>query len=127
MSLASAFQINGLGLVLDQAASRHGSAKALTAFAGLCPQQRLSGTSVKGRTLVSKRGHADLRKALYIPGMLAMRLNALVQDMAQRLKAKGMAPKGTIAAAMHKLIHSYMAFSKRANRLICIGPARLTT
>ena len=85
--------------------SRFGSAKALSAFAGVCPQQRLSGTSVKGRTMVSKRGHADLRKALYMPGMVAIRHNPLIQDMAQRLKAKGMAPKAIIAAAMHKLVH----------------------
>lgn len=85
--------------------SRFGSAKALSAFAGVCPQQRLSGTSVKGRTLVSKRGHAGLRKALYMPGMVAIRYNPLVKDMAQRLKAKGMMPKAIIAAAMHKLMH----------------------
>jgi transposase len=84
---------------------RFGSAKALSAFAGVCPQQRLSGTSVKGRTLVSKRGHADLRKALYMPGMVAVRHNPLIKDMARRLKAKGMAPKAIIAAAMHKLVH----------------------
>jgi transposase len=85
--------------------SRFDSAKALSAFAGVCPQQRLSGTSVKGRTLVSKRGHADLRKALYMPGMVAMRYNPLIKEMAQRLKAKGMVPKAIIAAAMHKLAH----------------------
>ena len=34
--------------------SRFGSAKALSAFAGVCPQQRLSGTSVKGRTVMSQ-------------------------------------------------------------------------
>ena len=85
--------------------SRFGSAKALSAFAGVCPQQRLSGTSVKGRTVVSKRGHADLRKALYMPGMVALRHNPLIKDLAQRLKAKGMMPKAIIAAAMHKLTH----------------------
>ena len=81
------------------------NAKALSAFAGVYSQQHVSGTSVKGRTLVSKRGHADLRKALYMPGMVAMRHNPLIKDMAQRLKAKGMVPKAIIAAAMHKLIH----------------------
>ena len=85
--------------------SRFDNAKALSAFAGVCPQQRLSGTSVKGRTLMSKRGHADLRKALYMPGMVAVRYNPLIKDMAARLKAKGMAPKAIIAAAMHKLTH----------------------
>ena len=85
--------------------NRFDNAKALSAFAGVCPQQRQSGTSVKGRTLVSKRGHADLRKALYMPGMVAIRHNPLVKDMAERLKAKGMVPKAIIAAAMHKLTH----------------------
>jgi len=84
---------------------RFDNAKALSAFAGVCPQQRLSGTSVKGRTVVSKRGHADLRKALYMPGMVAIRYNPLIKNMAERLKAKGMAPKAIIAAAMHKLTH----------------------
>ena len=50
-------------------------------------------------------GHADLRKALYMPGMVAIRHNPLIRDLAQRLKAKGMAPKAIIAAAMHKLVH----------------------
>ncbi len=49
--------------------------------------------SEEGRTLVSKRGHAGLRKALYMPGMVAIRYNPLVKDMAQRLKAKGMMPR----------------------------------
>ena len=40
-----------------------------------------------------------------MPGMVAIRHNPLIQDMAQRLKAKGMAPKAIIAAAMHKLVH----------------------
>ena len=85
--------------------SRFDNSKALSAFAGVCPQQRLSGTSVKGRTLVSKRGHADLRKALYMPGMVAVRHNPLIKDMAARLKAKGMVPKAIIAAEMHKQTH----------------------
>lgn len=85
--------------------SRFDNAKALSAFAGVCPQQRQSGTSIKGRTVVSKRGHADLRKALYMPGMVAIRYNPLIKDMAARLKAKGMVPKAIIAAAMHKLTH----------------------
>ena len=46
-----------------------------------------------------------MRKALYMPGMVAIRYNPLVKDMAARLKAKGMVPKAIIAAAMHKLTH----------------------
>ena len=84
---------------------RFANAKALSAFAGVCPQQRQSGTSVKGRTIISRRGHASLRTALYMPGMVALRYNPLVREMATRLKDKGMSPKAIIAAAMHKLLH----------------------
>ncbi|MHB0992333.1 MAG: transposase [Burkholderiales bacterium] len=35
---------------------------------GVSPRQRQSGSSVKGRTMISRTGHADLRKALYMWG-----------------------------------------------------------
>ena len=38
-------------------------------------------------------------------GMVAIRYNPLIKDMAERLKAKGMVPKAIISAAMHKLIY----------------------
>ena len=50
-----------------------------------------------------------------MPGMVAMRFNPLVQDMAQRLKARGMAPKAIIAAAMHKLVHLIYGVLKSRN------------
>ena len=40
---------------------RFANAKALAAFIGVTPRQRLSGSSVKGRTMMSRTGHADLR------------------------------------------------------------------
>lgn len=52
---------------------RFTSAKALAAFIGICPRQRQSGSSVKGRTMISRTGHADLSKALYMPGLVALR------------------------------------------------------
>ena len=48
-------------------------AKALAAFIGVTPRQRQSGSSVKGRTMLSRTGHAALRKALYMPGLVALR------------------------------------------------------
>jgi transposase len=54
---------------------RFASAKALTAFIGVTPRQRLSGSSVKGRAMMSRTGHGDLRRALYMLGMVARRHN----------------------------------------------------
>lgn len=47
---------------------RFANAKALAAFIDVTPRQRLSGSSVKGRTVISRTGQADLHRALYMPG-----------------------------------------------------------
>ena len=84
---------------------RFARAKAFAAFMGVTPRQRLSGSSVKGRTLMSRTGHADLRRALYMPGLVARRHNPVLKAFADRLRATGLAPKAVIGAVMRKLAH----------------------
>ena len=84
---------------------RFANGKALAAFIGVSPRQRQSGSSVKGRTMISRTGHADLRKALYMPGMVALRHNTVLQAFGERMKANGLVPKAVIGAAMRKLVH----------------------
>lgn len=84
---------------------RFANAKALAAFIGVTPRHKLSGSSVKGRTMMSRTGHADLRKALYMPGMVGLRHNPVIREFGQRLRAKGLAPKAVVGAAMRKLAH----------------------
>ena len=85
--------------------SRFDNAGQLAAYSGLTPQHRRPGTSVYGRTRISKRGNAKLRKALYFPAMVAMRYNPIIIEFAKRLQAKGHAPKSIIVAVMRKLLH----------------------
>ena len=84
---------------------RFHSAKALAAFIGVSPRQRLSGTSMRGRTMMSRSGHKALRHALYMPSLVARRHNEVLKAFADRLAARGMAPKAVIGAVMHKLAH----------------------
>lgn len=84
---------------------RFDSAKALSAFIGVSPRQRLSGSSVKGRTMLSRSGHQALRNALYMPGMVARRHNEAMRIFGDRLAAAGLAPKAVIGAVMRKLAH----------------------
>jgi transposase len=81
------------------------SARQLAAFAGLTPKRHESGSSVRGRTRLSKIGHADLRKLLYFPAMSAIRHNPLLKAFAERLRQNGKPPKLILAAAMRKLLH----------------------
>lgn len=81
------------------------SARQLAAFAGLTPRQRTSGSSVRGRTRLSKRGSSRLRQALYFPAIVAQQHNPILRPFAQRLLAAGKAKLAVIAAVMRKLLH----------------------
>ncbi len=84
--------------------ARFDSAKQVVSFAGLNPQHRQSGTSVHGRSRTSKIGHAELRRALYMPGVVAYSRAKAYQPFVQRLKLAGKAPKVIIVALMRKLL-----------------------
>ena len=84
---------------------RFDNAKALAAFIGVTPRQRQSGTSVRGRTMLSRTGHKALRHALYMPGLVARRHNAALKVFGDRLALAGLAPKAVIGAVMRKLVH----------------------
>ncbi len=81
------------------------NAKQLAAFVGLNPKQRQSGTSVNGRTRLSKIGDARLRKALYFPAIVARQHNPTIKAFIARLKASGKPSMLIIGAAMRKLVH----------------------
>lgn len=83
---------------------RFKSAKALAAFIGVTPRLKESGSSVRGRSMISRSGHADIRHSLYMPAMVALKHNPLIKAFGQRLKGEGLAPKAVISASMHKLV-----------------------
>ena len=55
--------------------------------------------------MISRTGHAALRKALYMPGLVALRHNPILQVFGARMKTNGLAPKAVVGAAMRKLAH----------------------
>lgn len=77
----------------------------LVAFAGLNPKHRQSGSSVKGRTRISKTGSATLRSALYMPALSARQWNPVLRAFAERLQERGLPKKAVIVAIMRKLLH----------------------
>jgi transposase len=81
------------------------SARDLAAYAGISPMQRQSGTSVRGRTRLSKKGNGRLRKALYFPAITASRFNPHLIIFATRLQGNGKPPKAVVGAVMRQLLH----------------------
>jgi transposase len=80
------------------------SARQLAAYVGITPQEKSSGTSVRGKTRVCKLGNARLRKALFFPAMTLLRWHADIQRWREHLLERGKTKKQVVGAVMHKLI-----------------------
>lgn len=80
-------------------------ARQAAAYAGLTPRLKQSGTSVRGRSGLSKTGNPALRKALYFPALTALRCNPIIMALAKRLRAAGKSKMCIVGAAMRKLLH----------------------
>lgn len=88
------------GAVRPLPSARHGAA-----FAGRVPCIRQSGSSVRGRTRLSKVGSPRLRRAVYFPAVTALRCSSGMRQWAARLHAHGKCPMQIIGAAMRQLVH----------------------
>ena len=84
--------------------SQYKSARQVAAYAGLTPRNNRSGT-LRGQTRLSKTGNARVRKALFLPAMVAKRHNPVVRSFCQRLAGYGKNKMQLVGAAMRKLIH----------------------
>ena len=81
------------------------NARQLAAYAGLTPKHKTSGTSIRGKTSISKIGSSNLRKALYFPAIVAKTHNPLFKEFTKKLSVKGKPTKVIIVAIMRKLLH----------------------
>ncbi len=79
------------------------SAKALAAFAGVCPQLRQSGKSTSG-SRTTKIGNRAIRKVLYMAALAALRSNPVIKAFADRLRERGKRNMEIIVATMRKLL-----------------------
>src|SRR2546429_2914936 len=84
--------------------SHYKSARQVAAYAGLTPKNNRSGTW-RGKTRLSKTGNARVRKALFLPAMVAKQHNPIVRTFCQRLARNGKNKMEVIGAAMRKLLH----------------------
>jgi transposase len=70
----------------------------LASYAGLDVREKQSGTSVKGKPKISKRGNRYLRKAMHLPALAAIRSNEQFKGVFARLVARhGIKMKAAVA------------------------------
>ena len=82
------------------------------AQAGLDPRQYTSGRSVHRPARISKTGNRHLRRALYMPALVAIRHEPHLRAFYLRLVARGKAKMQALVAVMRKLLHAIFGMFK---------------
>ena len=84
------------------------------AHAGLDPRAHQSGTSVDKPARISKVGNAHIRRALFMPALVAVQHDRHVRAFYAKLVARGKTPLQAYVAVMRKLLHAvYGMFTTR--------------
>lgn len=81
------------------------SAEQVAAYLGLIPVEHQSGSSVQGRSRLSKAGPAHVRAVLYMAAVVATRHNPHIKALYERLLGRGKSKMAALGAAMRKLVH----------------------
>ena len=92
------------------------TARQWTAHVGLDPRRRQSGSSIDKPAAISKAGNRYLRRALYMPALVAIRHDVHVRGFYEQLLARGKAPKQAIVAVMRTLLHAMWGMLRSRSR-----------
>lgn len=85
--------------------------KQLTSYSGLDVREKQSGTSVKGKPRISKKGNKFLRKSMHLPALAAIRHNERYKAVFARLVSKhGIKMKAAVSVQRKLLELIYVIF-----------------
>jgi len=100
-------ETNGFELVRNK--------KQLTSYAGLDVREKSSGTSVKGRPRISKKGNRSLRKAMHLPALSAVKWDSRYKAVYARLVAKNGIKMKALVAIQRKLLElAFVLFKSKS-------------
>jgi len=99
-------------VVLTDGFERFSSGSELCSYSGLTPIIRQSGSSVKGRSRISKIGNQKLRNLLFMCSFNACKYNKACREIYQRIVAKGKSKKLALIAVCNKLLKQAFAIAK---------------
>ena len=86
----------------------------LSSYAGLDVKEKQSGTSVKGKPRISKKGNRNLRKAVHLPALSAVKWDENFKDIYARLVSKhGIKMKALVAIQRKILELIYILFKNK--------------
>ena len=99
-------------IVLTQGFEKFESSRQLISYFGLNPTIRESGSSVRGKSRISKTGDKQVRKLLFLCAFTACKHNKACREIYQRLTAKGKSKKLALIAVANKLLKQSLAIAK---------------
>lgn len=86
----------------------------LASYAGFDVKEKQSGTSVKGKSRISKKGNKHIRKAMYLPSLSAIRHDERFKAIFTRLVSKhGIKMKAAVAVQRKMLELMFILFKTR--------------
>ena len=95
-------------IATDGDVNRYKNAGQVVSFLGVCPQQKISGTSVR-KSYMSHRGNALLRKQLYMGAVAAISKQNVYRTYYEKLVSNGKCKKTALAAVMRKMVRALYA------------------
>jgi transposase len=101
-------ETNGFNLIRNK--------RQLTSYAGLDVKEKQSGTSVKGKPKISKKGNKYLRRAMHLPALAAIRHDERFKSVFARLVSKHGIKMKAVVAVQRKLLE--MMFTLFKNQTI---------
>lgn len=111
--------IPGIGLktalfliVVTDGFKKFETASQLCSYVGITPTIRESGSSVKGRSRISKVGNKKLRNLLFLAAFSACKYNKGCKALFDRIVAKGKSKKLALIAVANKLLKQAFAIAK---------------
>ncbi|MEZ4722156.1 MAG: IS110 family transposase [Flavobacteriales bacterium] len=88
------------------------SSKQVSSYFGLAPNHRVSGSSIRGRSYISKRGNPMVRNHLFMCSFTACKHNPSCAALFERIVAQGKSKKLALIAVANKLIKQAYAIAK---------------
>ena len=88
------------------------NSKQLSSYIGLAPRIRQSGTSLNGRSIITKSGNNDMRKMMFMCSLSASFFNKSCHDLFNRVVNKGKPKKVALIAVSNKLLKIALAVAK---------------
>ena len=99
-------------IVVTDGFNKFDNARQLCSYVGITPTIKESGSSVRGRSRISKVGNKKLRNLLFLCAFSACKHNKACRELYERIVAKGKSKKLALIAVSNKLLKQAFAIAK---------------